>query len=61
MSDYSADLSDVEIVAEVFRVVRANVEKPKKVIMAKIREHLPGASNEELANALRKLYENPTN
>jgi hypothetical protein len=49
-------MCDIEIKAEVFRVIRANSDKTPKQIMALLREHLPDVGDDELREAISSLY-----
>lgn len=45
----------LEIKAEVYRVVRANCEKPKRKILEEIKNQLPDVPNEVIKEALGQL------
>ena len=46
----------IEIKAEVFRLVRANIDKPKKEIVRLMYEHLKGISKGQIMKALMELW-----
>jgi hypothetical protein len=50
-----SQLSEAEIDAEVFRVVRCYQEKSKGFILWQIKEHLPFLKSEDIASALLRL------
>ena len=52
------ELTDIEIQAEVFRIVRTNADLTKSNIMKKIHKHLPEISNIKIREALEALYFN---
>ena len=48
-------MEDIEIQAEVFRVVRANMDRPLKTIEKMLREQLPGIEKSRITKALGDL------
>lgn len=48
-------MSEQEIDAEVFKVIRANQEMPKKKLMKTIKEHLPECSERQIVDSLIRL------
>ncbi|WP_210499085.1 hypothetical protein [Vibrio crassostreae] len=50
-------ISDIEVKAEVFRVIRANSEKPAKTVYGLIKTHLEdtGAEQNQIQKALKEL------
>ena len=51
----SNELSDIEIKAEVFRLIRNHSDKSPKVIKKLISEQLPDIENEKIQQALIEL------
>lgn len=47
----------IEVKAEVFRVIRANIDKPNSRIVDLIFEHLPDIPREQIVQALKELSE----
>lgn len=45
----------IEIKAEVFKVIRANRDKPTKTIVKLIKEHLPNVSISTLCKCIKDL------
>lgn len=56
----SEAMSDIEIDAEVYRVIRANQHRPKRVIYRLIQDHL-SISPESIAASLGRLAERMSN
>ena len=50
-------MTQTEITAEVFKIIRANEDKSAKYTMEKIREHLPDVTDDMLAIAISYVYE----
>lgn len=58
MPPKSEQLSDIEVEAEVFRVIRAHSDKGAKTVYNLIKEHLgDSATGEQIQNALSNLSE----
>lgn len=50
-------MEDIEIKAEVFRVIRANSDlKSPRAIYQKIREHLPEITDKQIGKVLEELW-----
>ena len=50
-------LSDIEIKAEVFRIIRNYSDQPKYKIIAALKKHLPDVSMDKIKQAIRELGE----
>lgn len=50
-----SDLSNIIIQAEIFKVIRANSDRPKKSILKSIQDHLPEVSIDEIHRAVNNL------
>jgi len=48
-------LSDIEVKAEVYKVIRANQDMPVKSILNKVKEHLPDVSVDRIRAAIGEL------
>jgi len=48
-------MDDIEVKAEVFRIIRANMHKSKSEIIRLIQDHLPDISKERIAKAIQSL------
>ena len=46
---------DIELEAEMFKVIRKNRNKTAKVVMRKIKKHIPDITNQEIINFLDEL------
>lgn len=49
---------NIELKAEVFRIIRNNADKTKTAILKEIKEQLPGVSQEDVIKALLELIDN---
>jgi len=49
-------MEQIEITAEIFKVIRANSDRNAKSVMHKIKQHLPDVTNQQIAQALEDLY-----
>jgi hypothetical protein len=52
---HATQLSDIEVTAEVFKVIRANQDMPVKSIMKAVKEHLPEVTDERIRIAIGDL------
>jgi hypothetical protein len=48
-------MGDIKVKAEVFKVVRTNMDKPKSVVFKIIKARLPAEPMERIAKALKEL------
>jgi len=49
------DAEKLEVMAETYKVIRANQDKSRKEILALIYEHLPDVPKKEIVEALKAL------
>ena len=50
-------MDDIEIKMEVFKIIRANVDKKPKQIMRLIKEHLPDINQDKINAAVKDLMD----
>jgi hypothetical protein len=49
-------MENLEIQAEVYKVIRANMDKPKREILKKLYQHLKDTPKADIIEALNRLY-----
>lgn len=55
LSGNGSRFRDIELEAEMFRIIRSNGDKTAKVVMRKIKEHIPGITNKQIISFLDEL------